>query len=151
MAENTGENFGLKDMPPVQPEAALDLGGSRVVNAEKLSTAWLNAQNEMVAPITDLLSGLVESGQLKKEALTEALQKAHNPVTYERREGETAETQVARSVSERFLTLMALRLSGGNVEGAEQMLGQNPGGALGRDMTRLANFVTKEARQPVKK
>jgi hypothetical protein len=150
MAETTGENFGLKDMPPVQPEAALELGGSRVVNGEKLKTAFLNGQNEMVAPITDLLSSLVQSGQLKEEALTEALQGAIKPAGFG---SDNPESQVVRNVSERFVELMAVRLAGGNAEKAKNMLG-NPVGnrsSFDSDMGRLANFVTKEARQPVKK
>jgi len=152
MAETTGENFGVKNSLEVRAEAALDLGGSRVVNADKLSRAWLNGQNEMIAPIADLLGALVSSGQLKKEAIVEALSKSHGTVNRARMEGETAETQVTRSVSERFIAILALRLSGGNVEEANKLLGGlGPGGALGADVNSLAKFVTEEARSPVKK
>ena len=152
MAETTGENFGT-NIPGVRAESALNVGGSRVVNAEKLSRAWRDGQNEMIAPIADLLSGLVSSGQLREETLAEALRKAHGPVNRARREGESAETQVARSVSERFISILALRLSGGDAEKAKQMLGKDaaPSGGLDADVDSLAKFVTLEARNRVKK
>lgn len=153
MTETTGENFGVKNISGVRPESALELGGSRVVSAEKLSRAWLNAQNEMVSPIADLLNNLVLSGHLKKEILAEALSNSYKTVTYARREGETAEIQVARSVSERLISILALRLSGGDAKEAQEMLAKMPGGSgvLTSNMDSLAEFVTKEARNPVKK
>ena len=152
MAESTGENFGVRGVPTVRPESALELGGSRVVNGEKLSRAWLNGQNEMVEPIADLLSGLVSSGNLDLKTLKETLSKAYKPVDWARIEGETPETQVARTVSDRFLTMLALRLSGGDIEAAERMLDRNPGGStFGANIHSLAEFVTERARHPIKK
>lgn len=144
-------NFGIKGIPDVREESALELGGSRLVNAEKLSRAWLNAQNEMVEPLANLLDELVSSGKLDKEVLANTIHRANRPFASYARTDQAAETQVTRAVSARFLALLAVRLSGGNAQEAQGMLGMSPGGALAPDVESLAQFVTQEARHPVKK
>lgn len=143
--ESTGENFGLKMR--ARPESALPLGGSRVVNGEKLIDAGVGDQIRMITPISDLLNNLIAQGQLKKDVLNNALADAYRLTDSPEREGVSAETQVAKAVSERFLAILALQLSRGNAEEASGMLKRfstfSQNGALGSDLQHLAPEVIK--------